>query len=110
VDDELVAYRNRDTHLIFETGGPLPAGATFEAEIREEMDPASTKIADWAIDDSAATTTGVLHLSIPAGTITSSQSGGYTDVVQVGPGQVRLPLCDPIWVALRSGPTVVGAG
>lgn len=110
MDDGLVAYRNRDTHLTFESGAALPSGATYEAEIREDVEPTSDKIADWVIDASDATTTGVLHLSIPAGTITTDLSGGYTDVVRVGPAGARVALCDPIFVALRSGPTVVGPG
>lgn len=100
-------YRQRDTVVTVELPAPEPAGADYEAEIRVNDDPTSTKIADWDVDDSAATVTGVLTLSIDAGTITSKLKSGRMDIVRIISGRHELLLA-PIDVRILNAPTVVG--
>lgn len=107
MDEHLQAYRQRDTDVTVKTGAALPAGATYEAEIRATRSPTSARLAEWTITLDGPG--GNLYLHLPAGALPAGVSGGYTDVVQVL-GAARTTVVPPLYVQVLDAPTVVGAG
>lgn len=104
--DPIEIWTDRATAITVDLGEVQPSGVTFESQVRATADPDSALLATWAVDDSAADTTGGLTLTVASITDPLPTRRGKMDIVRIdGPG-LPVVVMPPTDVVFRDGPTV----